>query len=153
MHPNEFLRPSKDLHWDAFHGWLAGKRGLPPKRLSRRGILQPWDPKCLMTAHERSVHKTWSLGIGAYEAAHGTQETDLFLANLSQSDHFQPKIAPLRAWPTLLRSSGYFLRCGGGQSGERFLHPLEALALQCLPVCLAAGQNVAWASVFSLTPC
>ena len=126
-----------------FYQCMSTKRGLPAVRINRQGLPQPWNPLCLMTATERRLHQAWQDKLAKYKETREITADSVFLFNLSQTEKFQPKTVPVEVWPALMRSARYFL-CHGAHCEERFLHPYETLAMQCLPVVLDPGKDVSW---------
>lgn len=142
MSARDFLR-SKVQETVFFYQCMSTKRGLPAVRINRQGLPQPWNPLCLMTATERRLHQAWQDKLAKYKETREITADSVFLFNLSQTEKFQPKTVPVEVWPALMRSARYFL-CHGAHCEERFLHPYETLAMQCLPVVLDPGKDVSW---------
>ena len=140
-----FLQASDD-DIEALRTHWCSKRGLPVSRIRSDGSPGKWAWEVLLTSAERKVVLQMRTSANAWIAEQQPQNHEhregerhggvdfKWLVNLSQSLSFQPRLG-LEVFPALLRSSKFFLESVDGKQ-SRPIHPLEAFAMQGIPVFL-----------------
>lgn len=133
---------------------MCARKGIPSTRIRSSGGVGVWAWEVLMSKAERDVLLTLRKKTQAYKAEH--PDIDLskhkWIINVSQSVQFQPRHRDfqLDLMPALLRSSKFFLDCMN-EKDARFIHPLEVMAMQGLPVLLPADHFASQSCNFQRT--
>ena len=139
----------------------AASRNLPPKQRNSRGHLANWAWQALMLPSSRELlsvlqsqadlmEPLWLREFKEFQEndRHSTRVVTpdgkpvfRWLANLSQSLAFQPRLVPMHSshMPALLRSSRFFVSSNYPEF-SRPIHPFEVFGVQGLPVYLPAGS-------------
>ena len=157
-----FLRASQ-TDMDLLREEWACSRNLPAKRRNSKGQLANWAWQALMLPSSRDLLRVLQLQAEEMQPEWERefkhfQENDLhstrvvmpdrkpvfrWLANLSQSLAFQPRLVPMRSshMPALLRSSRFFVSSNVPEF-SRPVHPMEVFSMQGLPVYLPENSPV-----------
>jgi hypothetical protein len=137
-----FLHAS-DEHLSHLRQDLCFRKGFPPVRVRSNGADGVWAWEVLMSKSERDVLLSLRQKAEVFKAEHPDIDISKhkWLVNVTQSEKFQLRCRnfQLDLVPALLRSSKFFLDCLD-QKKSRFVHPLEVMAMQGLPVLLPADH-------------
>jgi hypothetical protein len=133
-----FFQASAD-HIDGLRHDLCDRKRFPQTRIRSTGEPGKWAWEVLMSRSERDVLLAMRKKANEYAKENPSMylSKKCWLLNLSQSLSFQPKCGQfeLSVIPALLRSSKFFIDFYDTKK-SRFVHPLECMAMQGLPVLL-----------------